>query len=270
MLSAVDWPSRSIGNAEHIRRAFKRMVDAYLPHCPDADFQARSESFLLDEAWPAHLSDVFQKRGFALSKGNAEGPDLWVQKDSQVYAIEAVVPSLGAPSGSNTWDKPKEYPYYIDENKLILRITSVMEAKLNQYTKWRANGFPEKIPFIIAISTGCLPSVHDNYFYASLGEHVVYGEKIPAASLSNGVQIPLGFFCDSRFNPVSAILFTAIHFDLNHAFNGDDFILIHNPEALNPIPRHALKFGYEVWREAGQTHALNWTGRLPGCFAGVS
>jgi hypothetical protein len=79
-----------------------------------------------------------------------------------------------------------------------------------------------------------------------------------AINKKNGSPITTDVFVTKEAEYVSAVLYNPHHFVNSLRMNGSVFRLIHNPNALNPIPRGLLQFGIEAWVEGDNLHFKDW------------
>ena len=75
-------------------------------------------------------------------------------------------------------------------------------------------------------------------------------------------SVPTDIFFREETSAISALIvskegFWSWHHRIPQSLS-QDFMIIHNPLALNPLPKNWLKSGHEIWIEAGQLHKLIW------------
>lgn len=79
-----------------------------------------------------------------------------------------------------------------------------------------------------------------------------------AVERKKGAEIETDVFFQDRYRRLSAVLYS--HVDAGNPARrlGDDFILIHNPRALVPVPDMTIRRGREYWvRESGDVFSLD-------------
>ncbi len=199
-------------------------------------------------------------------KSNNEWPDFII--NDHVY-IECVACTKGD-SESNTVPEMHctKYPDLIclqetPTDKMILRITSVIQDKaITQYDWWKKKSRLNKdAPFIIAINTGDLGHSQTGLILKALfgmgnlrinrnGERG--HERKDNIPKWNGSPISVNYFTASEYNFISGILWSDKYI-LNMEEN-DNFILVNNPYAINPINMNDFLF-WEQWRAEQQE---NW------------
>ncbi len=79
-----------------------------------------------------------------------------------------------------------------------------------------------------------------------------------ASYKESGSPVSTNIFLNSDYDVISAILFSNVD-ALNYPnYPGNDFVLIHNPIAKNPLPRGFIKLGREYWVENSTLKHSHW------------
>jgi len=160
----------------------------------------------------------------------------------------------------------------VPQDKIILRIQNSIDLKKQQYFDWiNKNKVNENEPFILAINGSELPFARterklplilraisqfgDQYFTFSKENFEVIDQGYhyeDSVTKSSGTVINKNIIEDEKYNFISAFLYSCVD-PLNRPENmGDDYILIHNPLAMNKLPIGFLKLGREFYREENQ------------------
>lgn len=162
----------------------------------------------------------------------------------------------------------------VNPNETLLRITTVLKDKSDKIIDDIKKGLiKENQPIILFLSTRLLIdptpmnpegdicsfvralfpisepmlSVNMTTMQGYLQRKYQYG-----ISKTNGALVENNFFLDEKYSSISAIVFSyrSIYYNINYpesSFrNGDDFIIVHNPLARNPI-KHGLLNGFEEY-----------------------
>ncbi|MCH7761398.1 hypothetical protein IIA15_08400, partial [candidate division TA06 bacterium] len=75
---------------------------------------------------------------------------------------------------------------------------------------------------------------------------------------TSGTEIPTTLFIDNDYQRISAVMFSPHWISNNWNQNGSDIIIVHNPNATNPLPLGMFQFGVEKWVEDGELKSKDW------------
>jgi hypothetical protein len=164
---------------------------------------------------------------------------------------------------------------------MILRATSAIRAKRDQYRTHLDSGIVgADAPFVIAISGANIPqaditkgmpwilkplfAVGDFFITVEIGSNSPPRESgyavVSERTTARGSPVDSSLFMDDRASEISAILFSPHHIKNRPEFYGkppgNDFLLIHNPFARNPLPVGFLKCGVEYGPRQGSVVLL--------------
>lgn len=215
--------------------------------------------------WEMYLTCTLIKRGFTVSCPKP-GPDVRVTHEGRTIWIEAVAPTPGTPGSLDyvpdmLTGEVQRYP----EREILLRFRNAIENKLTAYGRYVETGIVSPSdPFVVAVSGGELEIAFDLPVVPDIVKAVLpIGDQQIAVRLSDGestagdytyrpdVQKSSGnlvrteVFLDSSYAGISAILFSSSNLLNPPRTDGDEFILVVNPVATNPIPAGFLGFGRE-------------------------
>lgn len=258
----------------------RRYIDAcYLRFSPYADNHFTNEFPLKDKfhsrIWEMILANVLLDCGYqisALPKG--KGPDFKISGDQTIF-IEATAPNSTDHLQQNY--EQSKYGASIPEDEIILQFTSAIKTKWEKYQKDRAeNVIGTDDCYVLAISGAklhfCGPTIDLPWILKPL-----FGLKNPGLKIEidtnykeqtyvhqlirlkeqseNKAPIEFDLFLSDKRAGISAIIFSAADIKNRPEFfggkPGDDFILVHNPFATNPLPRNFLGRGQEWAVENG-------------------
>lgn len=154
-----------------------------------------------------------------------------------------------------------------DEKPILLRYRTAIDAKVKQHSKYIAKGKVNKNePYVIAVNGAGIPldMMQDDpprILKALFGlgdEQVTINTSTmdaieatftsrPKVIKQSGEPVTMDIFSDSSHEEISAVLYSTVDV-VNWPYNlGSDFVLVHNPNAKNPLPLGSLKVGTEYW-----------------------
>ncbi len=206
------------------------------------------------------------------------GPDVKIKGNTW---IEAICPSGGQ---VNSPDKVPDIVTGIAQairGELIeLRFISAIIEKHRKYLGYLNKGVISKSePYIIAINGNQIPNARLDFSMPHIVKavlpigseyiafdresfEVVGGGYNHQASISkfNGSEIPTDIFLDEKYQGISAILYSCVDLCNRPEKSGQDYILIHNPLAKNPVKEGLLGVGREaiVSIESEVDYSIRW------------
>ncbi|MEK7624988.1 MAG: hypothetical protein AAB467_01410 [Patescibacteria group bacterium] len=263
----------SSGCIEERKRKIDALWPAFKPYA-DKEFLKGIRVNFDQRCWEMYLANIFTDHFDISSSVKNHGPD-YVLDDR--ICVEAIACKRGeSPNGvpelyiTNPTEDKLLFVDTIPEDKMILRITHAIHEKYAQYSRWLSSltSVNEKSPLVIAVNTGGLgfPSPGDlplvlkplfgighRQFRKEAGRLVDSGwSGRPTISKNNGTQIDACFFEDQKYAAISAVLFSETR-TLDHSSHiGEDCIVVHNPNAKNPIDQKVFSF-LDQWIEAGES-----------------
>ena len=216
--------------------------------------------------WEMYLACTLIQNNFDIASNNA-GPDICLNLNDKKVWIEAIAPKNTA---SNSRDfVPYKCPLSggsAQDEKIILRFTNAIsekfEKKYESYLKKKLIG--QSDIYVIGINGCQIPSTRIERspplivktVFPFGQQKVTYDlkgrvkpkwsfEYKPLIKKGSGVEIPTTIFINENYKMLSGILYSTCD-----AFNGlepkgNDFIFVHNPFALNPLPVGTFKLGRE-------------------------
>lgn len=257
------------------RPEFKVWLEAiwkqYEPYA-DSNFLDQFKKQFNQRAWELHLGSTLINRGFTLGSHNNAGPDIKIPYKSGNVWVEAIAVEKG-----DKQDKVPEIEYGkeidVPEKEMLLRLTSGLIEKHRKYLKDLKGGrVGQKDPFIIAIDRSPLehldaqiPLILKCLF--AIGHQVLFLKRDRSQPKTegntwstrekvnkiNGSEVEMLMFRDASFEGVSAVIYCPCNI-LNSPRNpkemGDNFVIVYNPFAKNPLPDNFFKFG-ETWKQEG-------------------
>lgn len=267
-LRAPDHP-----NSIRAREYFDELWNIAAPFL-SVDLRTNARAQFQQVFWEVYLAATLRTLGKRLvpraNRGpRSGGPDL-LQLDPEVF-YEAIVVSSGTGPDAVVEAAPlvaRDVP----DAEISLRLTSGLSDKRAAYTRYRQTSMVSPgVPFVIAINAGAVPSASrettlprivrtvfpfghevlhfDPATWRRIGRSYTYRSALAKRS---GASVPTSFFADDLARGISAILYSCVD-----PFNwppglGQDFVLVHNPQAANVLPRDLFANAREFWIEGDE------------------
>ena len=255
----------SSGSVPDRRKRFEALWQAYWPYA-DSHFLGQYKHAFHARTWEMYLGAMLLMHGYQLepaarrpSRGG--GPDICVIAPTGAW-IEAVAPGPGV-TGDAVPPDPVGQVFSPPEDQLLLRLTQAMDSKRQQHQHHRDSGvIGAGDAYVVAVNGGirgpqsaqlplmlkCLFGIGHLAIPLSGGEP--YWTSRRAINKQSGDPVPIALFEDTAYGGISAAIYSEANV-LNHSKElGADCMMIHNPEALNPIADGAFAF-MEQWRRVG-------------------
>lgn len=243
---------------ENRRNKFNKLWQCFKPFA-DRHFLSQVKIDFHERSFEMYIGCLLKKIFPNVSSGNS-GPDFVINQgeDDEIY-IEAVACKHG-----DSVDKvPELIPAAniedisvqdVPEDSMLLRLASSISYKAEKYKSFILN---KNKPYIIAVNKGalrhsdpeiplvlkCLFGFGNQYFKRINGELVYAGWNARDAIVkNNGKPVSMKFFEDRNNDFVSGIIYSSENI-LNTPDNiGGDCVLVHNPNAKNPIELSIFSF----------------------------
>jgi type I restriction enzyme S subunit len=248
-------------------------------------FSSGDNEKLYQRLWEMNLGLHLSSLGGSLSSKD-KGPDFNLQIDGKTIWVEAVCPT---PSGiSEKYISPlKDDEIRVvkcPSDEILLRWTQGLSDKKKQFDNYM-DSTDGKIPIVgnndlnvIAIN-GCQLGFHSHDCSPSL-QHSIVVVTVPIGGMkiiidrktlkqtgnewsyrdkiikNNGSSVPTDTFLNPDYSYISAAIGSVFTFDNNGDLR-DRMVLVHNPNAVNPLPEKILKVDKEyVIEDDGETISL--------------
>jgi hypothetical protein len=166
----------------------------------------------------------------------------------------------------------------VPEKEILLRLRSAISSKLDAWGKWRSqkivgshdifiiaiNGRRMRAglgdsepPFIVraVFPIGPLTAIWDKSKHEIVETYYDHRDSLNKKS---GAKVETDIFLSSEFSDVSAIVYSFVDAANHPQMEGQDFRLVHNPSAKNPLPRGFFKLGREYWLMGKEIVNQNW------------
>lgn len=261
-------------------RQFAERLWTFFEPFADDDFTLAIAKDFHARFWEMYLAFGLDAQGHRLLPTRKAGPDLLVEGPERPVWIEAVAAQRGEGADQVPEMELGRLQYAPDE-RIVLRFRASIEEKFRKLVRYRQKGIVgESDPFIVALNGRAVP-------FAAFTEtdeprilRALFGIGQMTVTLNretmevidtrpahrphiqkvSGEPISTSVFFDERYSGISAVLYC--NSDLgNHPADGrigDDFIVVHNPGARNPIPHRWLKCGVECWVEDDNLVINDW------------
>lgn len=240
----------------------------------DIDAPAKARSDLMPVFWEMYLANSLFLNGIILASRanrrliNNRGPDLATLIPA--ISIEAVMPTNG--SGSDGITRfPIGTAYEVPQDKMILRIRSVIEDKASKFRSYiDATVISSREPTVIAISGAKLEfrqseAVTPYVVRAALAighfalhidkkDGIVVGRSLEFQDVilkNNNAPVKTDLFLGERLSHVSALLYSPLDCFCEPWAKGEEFIIVRNSFAANPLPIKWPGVGLEYQIEDG-------------------
>lgn len=259
----------SANTRQKVKAWMEELWKQYSPYA-DKQFLEDFKRQFTQRSWELYLGATLLNRGFNLGEHKDAGPDFDLRSkagNKRLTWIEAVAVEKGRGN-----DRVPDVIYgsvsNVPEEQMVLRLAGALEEKFKKYCM----DLDKKIvksnePYIIAIDRSNLQHVDastplilkalfgvgDLTITFEVGNNghkpkdVSWSER-PKLDKINGQSVPMRFFLESEHAGISAVIYSH-HSVINSpripGEMGENFIVVHNPYAQNPLPHNFFPFGDE-------------------------
>ncbi|MBU1976749.1 MAG: hypothetical protein KKA62_02210 [Nanoarchaeota archaeon] len=259
--------TRDASGREVDKKRIEEMWSMYEPY-GDRDFKnkAMEDGQFTQCMWEMHLACTLLNGGHTLQERvRHSGPDCILMYEEQPYLIEARAPNAGT--------GPDAVPDLVDgvvntvpEENIILRITQSIVEKYEQHQNWLSKGIVSHTdPLVVAINISDASMISGDFMpyvlkavfgfeHARIHINPETNAKIGNSwsfrayiEKKNGERINTTYFQVPKYSSISAIIYSGENILYKPEIMGEEFTIVHNPFAGNPIPHNLLKFGTEYW-----------------------
>lgn len=244
----------------------------------DKHFLQEFKRQFTQRAWELYLGATLLNRGYLLEKHSDTGPDLKLSLEKPTDSNKLWIEAIAVEKGEKQDKVPDiEFGKAMDvpEQQMLLRLTNALTKKHKIYTHYLAkNIIGKNDPFIIAVNRSDLEHVDPGI---PLILKCLFGIGHQVLSISTGKQQPKIKATESNWtkrtdikkqtgNNVSMLFFdtldysgiSAVIYIINNIINsprtpkemGEDFVIVHNPFAKNPLSTNFFPFK-EQWKVDG-------------------
>lgn len=250
----------------------------------DTDFAKKIGTKFNDHFWEMYLACTLKDNGNKLSpKTQRRGPDIEIiNTDFSRIWVEATAASSG--SGKDRVP-PRSYDkmsFAVPEERIVLRYTNVIDEKHKKYIQYtnkeNGNVIKKSELYIIAVNGSKVPYAWDSvdeipYIVQAVLPVGLPNTKInwddPKESIAgynyrskikkvSGTDILTNRFLRKEYEGISGIIFSTVDIRKFRGKMGGDFIFVHNPLALNKLPKGWLRMGREYRLEGSNLECNRW------------
>lgn len=228
---------------------FVELLWARFQPSQDPNFLSDARHHFLQRFWEMYLFVSLQERGLSPKKGEALGPDFYLEVEGRRYWIEAIAPDAG--DGANRVPgRVLREAMRVPKTEIILRYTSALAEKRGKWLEWLKKG-------IVSASDGYIVSINGRLCdefngpviplfieaFLPFGPLTVMINKATlkaedcffqhSDTVLNKNQAPVSTapLLEESYAPISAVLHSLVD-PWNHPKElGGDFELLHNPKA---------------------------------------
>jgi hypothetical protein len=239
----------------------------------DGDLPVKAAQHFHQTFWEMYLAAALLNLGLPLiprseRKDAGTGPDLQIAPNMWVEAI-----AVTAGSGPDAVQSIRELNIVHDvpDVPLRLRLVAGVDEKRKKFNSYLEKGIVAPTDIcVVAINTGLLPIYSDLFPPRIVRALMEFGwpqikiDRETRAVVERGhthqptVQklskssVGQGMFLDGSCQSVSACLCSAASYAFAGYGLGNDFLVVHNPTALNPLQRRLINCGDECWTEGDE------------------
>lgn len=260
------------------KKNIEHMWSLYEPYA-DKDFLQEVRKDFHPRFWEMYLGFSLIKQGVSLAPYDKRkgGPDLLILRKKLKVWLEAVAPTAGS-SANAVPEIEFGVVRDVPDEQIKLRYCSVIDKKYKKYSVYTEKKIIlEDDCYVIAVNGGAIPSASKEIDIPRIVRCVLpFGNEVIEINIDSlevldvhhqyqgasynksGSLVSTNIFLNSKYDVISAILFSNVD-ALNYPnYPGNDFVLIHNPLAKNPLPRGLIQLGREYWVENSTLKLSNW------------
>src|SRR5260221_1045582 len=243
----------------------------YAPYS-DPHYLSDARNHFHQRFWEMYLCVTMLKRGFVITRIGKEGPEFSTTIGGRTVWFEAIAPLEGSGADKVPELKMNEATW-VPTEQVLMRYTAALSEKLRKYHSFRTKGIvSEGDGYIVAINSNKIPNA---YFGSILPYHVQaflpfgpftvainpkthekvdeYFQYRAEVTKQSGRPVSTQAFLDPAYAGGSAVIhsvFDVAGYTRSRAIWGDDFDVLHNPTAANPLPLDAFNWcKYRYLRE---------------------
>lgn len=260
---ATDMGYVNVRDSERLKSARDFTESLWPVYRPYADRHFREDAMhhFLQRFWEMYVACALIDRGFKLERVGNEGPEFYFLCEGRRIWVEAIAPNPG--DGQDRVPEPKlEQAYSVPEEKILMRYTHALREKHRQYESALAKGIVQpNDQILLAINCRGIPhapnGVEIPYIlkaFLPLGALTLaldretmeikdsFHQRREAVVKKAGSPVATTSFLDPKFSAFCAVLHSAVDCT-NHPLRfGDDFLVLHNPTALPPLPTNLFSW----------------------------
>lgn len=255
---------RDLPHCQPYRDLVEDLWSRYQPS-QDPNFLTDARHHFQQRFWEMYLFVTLQDRGMNPQKGQALGPDFFLEVEGRRFWVEAIAPDAGNGEDRvpDMWDIPPGEVVVGDvpKREILLRYTHALAAKRDKWLGWVARG-------VVALNDGYLVAIdgrgcndfHDGVIPLYIEAFLPFGpltllinrntgkaedryfQHSDTIHKQNKAPVSTAPLLDASYAPVSAVLHSLVDCGNHPEALGGDFALLHNPLATVPLPDSAFSW----------------------------
>ena len=249
---------RDLPRCQPYRELVEALWARYQPS-QDPHFLPDARQHFLQRFWEMYLFVTLQEQGMNPQKGQALGPDFYLEIEGRRFWVEAVAPDAGQGEDRvpDLWDHPAGEAFGMDvpKREILLRYTNALAVKRDKWLGWLTRGVVEPTDgYLVAIDgRGCndfLDGVIPMFIEAFLPfGHLTllintntgktedrYFQHSDTVRKQNQAPVSTAPLLDESYAPVTAVLHSLVDCGNHPETLGGDFVVLHNPKASVRLP----------------------------------
>jgi type I restriction enzyme S subunit len=255
--------------ANACREFTEQLWEKYHPYA-DANFLDEIRLHFHSRFWEMYLTCALlqdgSERGYRVSCPKP-GPDNLIEHEGKRIWIEAVTVTDGELGNPNSIDPGEPHSSVMDQ-RIILRYRTAIDEKRRRYQDYRAKdivGIAD--PYIVAVNgfglSGMfkwdaeMPRILKAVFPMGTLEFVFERNTRKAVRLqhqyrpniykASGAAVSTELFISDEYCTVSGVIRSFANANMATHPLGVDFVMVHNPRAMNPMPQKLIKAEREYY-----------------------
>ena len=235
----------------------------------DTHFLSDACNHFQERFWEMYLGVTLLEKGYGLNADLFKDPEFYFSLNDKKVWVEAVAPGLGEGVDAVPELVPDTGVHKFPEEKIILRIRNAIEGKHKKLLKYKEDKIVgSDDSFVLAINgarmgvqaapapvgKGITPLILKAVFpigspygvWNEAGELVYEGHTHrDAIEKKNKAEVSTDVFLDKRYSDISAIIYSGVNYCNYPEKVGENFQVVHNCLAEQPLGIGALGLGVE-------------------------
>ena len=253
---------RDLPRCQPYRDLVEKLWARYQPS-QDPNFLTDARHHFLQRFWEMYLFVALQEQGLNPQKGQALGPDFYLEIDERRFWVEAIAPDAGegedrVPNTRN--DPPGEIIVRdVPRREVLLRYTHALAAKRDKWLGWLAKGVVAPTDgYLVAIDGRGFNDYYDGVIPLFIEAFLPFGhltlminkvtlktegryfQHSDTVHKQNQAPVSTAPLLDDSYAPVTAVLHSLVDCGNHPEALGGDFVVLHNPKATVTLPDSAF------------------------------
>lgn len=229
----------------------------------DPNFLTDARHHFLQRFWEMYLFVTLEDLGMHPQKGQALGPDFYLDIEGRRYWIEAIAPDAGVGEDrvpATHYDPPNEIiARDVPKREILLRYTHALAAKRDKWLGWLAKGVVAPTDgYLVAINGRGCNDFNDGVIPLFIEAFLPFGpltllinrntgqaedryfQHSDTVHKQNQAPVSTAPLLDEGYAPISAVIHSLADCGNHPESLGGDFVLLHNPKASVTLPDSAF------------------------------